>query len=329
MKLLQKLLLVSSSFLLTTNILNAKTTICYKNNWNSPSTIESIALDGGECNGKLSIKDMEQNGWKVLDIKIESNQNKLSYSYLLTDSNTVIKEVKKINQPSLDKKFSFDEIKLKLENINNKQSTINIGNLTVGQSGIVTHNYENNKSIIVANAKVISSNANKSVVQFSKYKDLTQNAIPNTNRQVKANDTLILNYLYHSSLLLAPTQDTFQIVKSNFKKHNFLHSDIFAAQLINERITNPTKKDIQNFAMKQNLGTIFIVLDQKIYVVDTKTFSILNEYNFKYSVDDLQLPFYTRLEKDESSGTIFDFDIFSLYGNVTYNRYYKTILGLK
>ena len=35
------------------------------------ATIESIALDGGECAGKYSINDMKAKGWSVDDIELE------------------------------------------------------------------------------------------------------------------------------------------------------------------------------------------------------------------------------------------------------------------
>ncbi|RWS45873.1 hypothetical protein CKA56_16885, partial [Arcobacter venerupis] len=141
------------------------------------------------------------------------------------------------------------------------KSTINIGNLIVGQTGIVVHIYDNDKRQIISNAKVISSNANSSVVEFFPFDDLLQEALPTSNRQVSINDVLVLNYMYNSSLLIAPSLDSFQAVRSNFKSNNFIHSDIFAAKLKVENKPFPTKEDIQNFAISQNLGTIFFVLD--------------------------------------------------------------------
>jgi len=133
--------------------------------------------------------------------------------------------------------------------------------------------------------------------------------------------------MYNSSLLIAPSLDSFQAVRSNFKSNNFIHSDIFAAKL---KVTNtpfPTKEDIQKFAIEQNLGTIFFVLNNKVYVVDTKTFTILAKYNFAYENKEYQMPFYTRVEEIE--GSIFDFSFFSSNEDLTYDEYYEKVLGLK
>ena len=47
------------------------------------ATIESIALDGGECAGKYSINDMKAKGWSVDDIKISQTKDGMSFIYIL------------------------------------------------------------------------------------------------------------------------------------------------------------------------------------------------------------------------------------------------------
>ena len=43
------------------------------------STIENIALEGGACAGKYSIKDMKAKGWSVDDIKISQGSNEKEF----------------------------------------------------------------------------------------------------------------------------------------------------------------------------------------------------------------------------------------------------------
>jgi hypothetical protein len=329
MKILNKLLIGAFSTMILANLVNAQTTVCYKNNWNTPSTIESTPLEGDVCEGKYSLNDMKKDGWNVLDIKIDSNQNKLSYRYFLVKgaiSNNEI-DTQTSNKSS---NFTIRPLGVKIENIQDNKSTINIGNLVVGSSGIVVHVYDNDKRLIVSNAKVIESNENNSVVEFFDFNDLKQDAIPTSNRKVQINDILVLNYMYQSSLVIAPTQDTFKIVRSNFKYNNFLHSDLFAAQLKFDSQPFPSKKDIQNFAIKQNIGTIFIVADKKVHVLDSKTFEKLADFTIPYKNEDFSMPFYSRVEK-------IDTDLFTLNFSIpfigeskpkTYEAYYKKILGL-
>ena len=338
-KIFNKFLVTSILTCLSSNFIFAQDTVCYKNDVEKPSLIEDVTLDGGICNGKLSLNQMKNGGWDVLDIKITTSQNKFNYTYYFTKN----ENTKSTNNVLLKTSINDDEIKttsngefsvkplgIKIDNINSNKSTINTGNLIVGQTGVVVHIFDNDKRIIVANAKVISSNSSSSVVEFFKFEDIKQKALPTTNREVVTNDILILNYMYNSSLLIAPTSDAFQNVRDNFKLNNFVHSDIFAAKLKVDHTPYPTKEDIQNFAMEQNLGTIFMVIENKVYVLDTKTFAILASYSVNYEKGIPNMPFYTRIEGIEE--TIFSwsyFDFFSSKKNANYNEYYKKILGIK
>jgi len=73
----QTLLLASSMALLS-----ASTTMCFKKEHIDPSTIETIALDGGKCGGKLTVQDMQRAGYQVGDIKISSGKSGLNYIYI-------------------------------------------------------------------------------------------------------------------------------------------------------------------------------------------------------------------------------------------------------
>ena len=337
-KIFNKLLLVSVSTCLLSNLAFAQETICYKNDVEKPSLIENTPLDGDVCNGKLSFNQMKNNGWDVLDIKITSTQNKFNYShYFIKNENANIKTNNSLvkasinNEPMLiNKEFSVKPIGMKVENIENNKSNINVGNLTIGQTGIVVHIFNNDKKLIVSNAKVISSDSNGSVVEFFKFDDLKQEAIPTTKKTVQQGDVLVLNYMYNSSLLITPNIESFQTVRDNFKLNNFIHSDIFAAKLKVDHNPYPTKEIIQKFAIEQNLGTIFMVLENKVFIIDTKTFTILESYAISYENTQNMMPFYTRIEEIEDS--IFNlsfFDFFSETKNLSYNDYYKRILGIK
>ena len=328
---MNKLLLISITILLSLTVANAKTTVCYKKDWTSPSTIETTKLDGGECQSKFSITQMKEMGWNILDIKIDSEQNSLTYQYLLTNDNIAeIKQNKKVQvqeNTNSQKQLSFKAIGVKVENIENNKTTINVGNLILGQSGVVIHIYDNDKRLIVANAEVIESNETTSVIKFSKFNDLTQDAIPTSKRTVEINDILVLNYLYTASLLITPSLDTFQTIRSNFKYNNFLHSDIFATKLKQDNMPYLTKEYIRNYAISQNLGTIFIVVNQNIYVLDTKTLKVLTSYKISYDTTKTEMPFYTRVADIETSAL--DIKLFSNEKNLTYEQYYKKMLGLK
>ena len=359
MKLLSKSLITIFATIILGQGLQADTTICYKKDWKSPSTIETTKLDGGVCNGELSYEDMLKKGWNLKDMRIKRSNKGLTYSYILTNE----KIVNINNTTFMDNKYTkldYTPIATRISNVTNKNATINIGNLRIGQSAIIQHRYQDSKSLIVSNAYVTKSNATNSTLKFISFLDIKQNAIPTSNRKPVNGDVAILNYLYDASLIIAPSQDAFTATRAKYRDNNFLHSDMFGAKLKIEREPLPSKEIIQKFAIEQNIGTIFFVIASKVYIVDAKTFAILDEDTISYNfVENERMPFYTRVEKIEKteleklvnwknivSLKFLDFldddkrseeeqlledEIDSgkvVLNGAIYNNYYKTVLGL-
>lgn len=80
--------IISSILLLGTTSIFADTTMCFKENHSSMSTIENIALDGGACEGKFSVNDMKKQGWIVDDIKISQSATGMNFIYILKTPTT-------------------------------------------------------------------------------------------------------------------------------------------------------------------------------------------------------------------------------------------------
>lgn len=287
-KTISKILLTTSVITLSVSSLNAKNIVCYKNNTKELANIENIPLDGEGCNGVFSVSDMKQKGWKILDIKIETKGENFDYKYLLSDMKS---QPKRAQKTAFNPKTNISII----DNLENNQSTINVPNLIVGQSGVVIHKYGNNKNIITGIAKVVSTNEKNSVVEFKEFDGLKQDAIPNTSRTVQKGDVLALNYLYTNAMVIAPSQDVFQVVRKKFADFTFEHADMFGSYLKFNNIAKPTILDIQEYAKSKDLGTIFIVVDQKVNILDTRTLNILDNYYITYDDTDAQMPFYTRV----------------------------------
>jgi mono/diheme cytochrome c family protein len=85
--------ILSSILLLGTTSIIADTTMCFKENHASMSTIENTALNGGACEGKYSINDMKAKGWIVDDIKISQSANGMNFIYILKTPNSSIQPV--------------------------------------------------------------------------------------------------------------------------------------------------------------------------------------------------------------------------------------------
>lgn len=73
------------------SVLSAQSTMCYKENHLSPSTIETISLDGGECNGSKSVQSMKADGWKVSNINMNPGTSGMNYMYVFSQGDTTLR----------------------------------------------------------------------------------------------------------------------------------------------------------------------------------------------------------------------------------------------
>lgn len=93
MKLLSTLTLSA----LMASTLFAQTTMCFKENHSSMSTIEKVTLDGGLCNSQKSVQDMKKNGWAIDDIKIDGK----NYIYIFKKETNI----SNVNMEQLEQKI--------------------------------------------------------------------------------------------------------------------------------------------------------------------------------------------------------------------------------
>ena len=95
--------ILSTILLLSSTSLLAETTMCFKENHKSMSTIENTPLDGGICNSKFSVNDMKAKGWNVDDIKISQTTTGMNFIYILkTTSSTQVTPVISGNQADME-----------------------------------------------------------------------------------------------------------------------------------------------------------------------------------------------------------------------------------
>lgn len=223
---------------------------------------------------------------------------------------------------SLNLMAKMDQTTATITNVSSDQATIDIGNLKYGQSGIVVHNYDNDNSIVLSNAIVINSDANESKVRLMKFDDLTQDALPTTNIKPSNGDKMILNYLYNRSLLVAPNGSSYANTKMNFSSQTFVNSDIFASFLKLNYKPIPSKVDFQQFCKANSLGTIYFVIDNKVYIVDAKSFVILDEHNIVNDDTKQEVPFYTMVDEIKNGA----FSWFEGESIGDYNNYYSSLI---
>jgi hypothetical protein len=311
-------------FILT---LFAQTTLCYKENIKQATKNYNLTLDGEECKGKLSPSKMKQNGWEIDYFQALKSGILFNHLYIFKkktiNPNSIITKNEKMKIKIEKQRLALDlsQKKIQLTNVTKKQAILNYGNLKIGQSGIIIHNYGNN-TLIVGEAIVISSGQNNSTLKIISSDVLKQNTIPTSRRKPENGDIFILNHMYNSSLIIVPNFETYQEVKALYPKQNFINPDIFAAYLKIKSTPVPKPKDLYKFCKDNDLGTIFISVNNELYILDTNSFKILNKTLLLTTNHDIQTPFFTKV-----SGIKQHFWSFGDKRIYNYNNYYLAVVN--
>jgi len=200
---------------------------------------------------------------------------------------------------------------------------IDIPNLTIGQSGVIVKTIEND-SIIIAQAFVVAADTMQSTIRFTDKQILPQDAIPTSSKKPAQGDEFILNHLYNTSLLIVPNTKAKEIVQSLYPKQNFLDEDFFATHLKLIYTPIPNKKDFLNFAQKQQIGTLFIVVQNQLYILDAATFKLLDTIAIDNDDQSENIPFLTKITEIEKG--FWDFGDNKIDN---YTQYYSKLLEIK
>jgi len=177
---------------------------------------------------------------------------------------------------------------------------INITNLNIGHTGVILKKIDDH-TLIVKQAEIVESNNNGSVLKFLDVNVVHQEAIPTTKLLPQNGDQFILNHLYTTSLLIVPNNEAKNIVKKLFPSQNFLDEDFFASHLKVIQEPVPNKKTISKFATSQQIGTVFIVASNKLYILDSITFKVINTMPLNYEDTSTNKPFLTKITNIEQS----------------------------
>ncbi len=315
MKYLVLLVLLLSSLM-------AEKTLCYKNGIDTSEQNKNLPLHGGKCQKLFSADDMVENGWKLDDFKTVQTKGKFNHVYVFSRKTSLDRlfEAGFIAQNVKLKPREFKKNELVIYDVTDTTAKVKVGDLRIGQSGIIVNDISGNYTIIT-NATVIKSEKDHSTIQFVKSKLLTQAAIPTLKAKPTNSDLFVLNHLYKSSLLIVPNLKAKKVIKRNFPNQNFLAEDFFASYLKVHDNPVPSKQDIIDFCSLQEVGTIFIVVKNKLYIIDALSFKTIDEISVSINDYHTQLPFFTRIAEIETS--IFDFGATDI-GD--YNKFYLSLI---
>lgn len=203
----------------------------------------------------------------------------------------------------------------------NDGALVNNVEAPIGSSGVVVHYFDKIHSTIVARTELI----NKNKIAYRVFDALKQKALPTPKILPKNGDKVILNYLYDRALIIAPNFKTYQNIKKSHKEIEWLHPDLFAAELSISKNPAPTKEDFKNFCNKYSIGLLYFAIKDRGYFVDCYSFKKVDFENIKIEGNEIQLPFYSRIKEIQSSW-------FNFYGASEvrdYTNYYTNLLESK
>ncbi len=194
----------------------------------------------------------------------------------------------------------------------------------VGTSGIVLHKINESYETILARVEVMANEANVTKLKVVAFEDLFQEALPKLKMKPSVGDRVRLEWMHDRVLLIAPSQESYQIVSSAQRDKSFVNSDLFAVKLSREGHPSPLKEDFQNFCADYNIGVVQLIIGKKLYKVDCYSFKVLERIDVDFPDTETKVPFYSRVKEinadwwGEGSDEITD-----------YPAYYKKLLGEK
>ena len=194
-------------------------------------------------------------------------------------------------------------LKAPIVSVGEDEAKIKVDKIDVGMSGFIVHHISNEHSCILKNAVVKSFDKEKgvAVLELSPYDALRQNALPSGKWHVEAGDEAVFAFGYNRGILIAPSEEIYHRITKATKQLQWIHPDIFATILSFYGHPTPLRRDFTALSNATSIGLVFFYLNQKLYMVDSKSFAILNITDAPLSQSSIKLPFYTRVEEIDAS----------------------------
>ncbi|MDQ7045059.1 MAG: plasminogen-binding N-terminal domain-containing protein [Sulfurimonas sp.] len=180
---------------------------------------------------------------------------------------------------------------------------IKIKKIDVGISGFVVHRLGKYNSIILKDLTVVNYDKDTQIatLKMKDFDQLVQNSLPTGKWKVEVGDIAILAFGYSRALLIAPNEETYYRITKATKQIQWIHPDLFATILSFNGHPTPLKEDFNKMSISTSAGLVFFYLNQKLFTVDAKSMVILNITKAVLKQDSLKLPFYSRIDKIDSS----------------------------
>ncbi len=186
---------------------------------------------------------------------------------------------------------------------NGKSATVEVKQIAKGVHGFIVRHFNNDHSVIVADAYVSEFNeaTSEATLALSEYEGLKQNSLPRGNWHVQPGDEAILAFGYSRALLLAPNEDIYHIITKNIHGVEWIHPDSFATYLSYHAHPAPFKEDISGYCTLGEIGLLYIYVEDALFTLDCQTMSLIQITPVELEEKDIKLPFFSRVEAISTS----------------------------
>jgi len=187
-------------------------------------------------------------------------------------------------------------------NSDDEIATIKIEKIDVGMSGFIVHEIAPGHTSILKNVVVESYDESSQIatLKMNDYTGLRNNALPTGKWSVVVGDTAVFAFGYSRALLITPSEEVYHRIKKSINIQ-WIHPDLFATVLSFRGHPTPLKEDFEAMSDASSAGLVFIYLNQKLFMLDIKSFKILAIHDAPLVQDNIKLPFYTRVEEIDAN----------------------------
>jgi hypothetical protein len=216
-----------------------------------------------------------------------------------------------------------DAIHLPLKSVDeeSRTATVETGRIEPGISGFIVRHFNEERSIIIANARVIGYDEEHrtATLQTSEYTGLRQSSLPRGDWKPEAGDEAVLAFAYSRALLLAPTEAIYRTITARVPSVEWMHPDGFATYLSYEGHPTPIKEDIGGYCTLATAGLLYIYAKDALFTLDCQSLKLLQITPAEFALEvEPKLPFYSRVKEikaawwGEGSGTLEAYDPYYL-----------------
>lgn len=165
-------------------------------------------------------------------------------------------------------------------------------------------------SMIVARAKYLSKEDNFAKLELYTFSDLKQSALPIPAILPQIGDGVIFNTRIKNTLLIAPNKEAYEFIANTYSDFEFFDINVFSAYLMQKKQSLPTRNDLRDFCKTWVLGSVAVVLEDKLNLYECSSLDKIAEFNLdKTYLNEENINFYSNFKENLSKKT----DYFSYY----------------